>query len=789
MDPEDRRWYRPSPLAIGIWLSQLKVYTPTAIVVCLHVVLWCSICILLLSIYLLGSASVDVILRPSAVFMLISSLLSLLYIAFHSIVSRRHILGLEDRNAPLWIQNPSYVSIRLAVAGSIAWLVTAGWNIIIAARQPVCLSGGVVAGFWQIGGRCVAHRFGTGVTMIVLIFSCLLFACIATAHDPFESHLLGKTKAIEELPPQLPPTASGFGSGDLEKRGKGHSHSSSFGSLSSAPPNSAILSRPLSPMSYEHVGLGITAPADSPRRSSSPRVATQPIERPQPSASPVEYPAMTERPATAYRPLVMVEAVDRPKTSYIMFPIAPPVAPPGTSSGIETATEPPIERPRTTSGIAKAIDFIERPKTAYGMKMVIAELITRPKTAHGMGAKEAAPPAERPRFSFESETPDAEIVARPEVARVAPVGNDKWQRRAQGEVSQSQSPRMATTPLIKKLRAMHTAEAAPAPPAHPPTQRPYTPQDIGVALTAPVAEPVERPRTSHGIGHAITAPIPEPIQRPRTSQGVGKAITTPIAEPIERPRTAHGIGMAMVAPVQRPGTSPGGFRPTHRRTQSAQNAQTVKALVGFTPPVRNVPVIQMDSAMRAVRPSASNFRAGSSIVRPGSAGTARIGPGKSPYSFQSSHLRSSSMTHLPLTPPSRDSSRGSSSGSAPAIPRRSHLRHGSESDLPRSGQRTVVSRVEDIELMDMLEVKLAELQGMIERNRAGSSESGSDTSTDQGIVHPGSRVRMVKKAKSTGNLLLDDHSAALETPPPDYREERVRPGQKPLTELRTQWFD
>ena len=49
-----------------------------------------------------------------------------------------------------------------------AWLITTGWNLIVAARQPVCLPAGILAAYWQAGGPCIAQRFGTAIAMILL---------------------------------------------------------------------------------------------------------------------------------------------------------------------------------------------------------------------------------------------------------------------------------------------------------------------------------------------------------------------------------------------------------------------------------------------------------------------------------------------------------------------------------------------------------------------------------------------------------------------------------------------
>lgn len=66
------------------------------------------------------------------------------------------------------VKRPAYILTRMTIGLVMAWLITTGWNLIVAARQPVCFPGGILAAYWQAGGPCVAQRFGTAIAMILL---------------------------------------------------------------------------------------------------------------------------------------------------------------------------------------------------------------------------------------------------------------------------------------------------------------------------------------------------------------------------------------------------------------------------------------------------------------------------------------------------------------------------------------------------------------------------------------------------------------------------------------------
>lgn len=69
------------------------------------------------------------------------------------------------------VKRPAYVLTRMTIFLIMAWLITTGWNLIVAARQPVCLPGGILAAYWQAGGACIAQRLGAAIAVILLSVS------------------------------------------------------------------------------------------------------------------------------------------------------------------------------------------------------------------------------------------------------------------------------------------------------------------------------------------------------------------------------------------------------------------------------------------------------------------------------------------------------------------------------------------------------------------------------------------------------------------------------------------
>ncbi|KAF2793673.1 hypothetical protein K505DRAFT_375197 [Melanomma pulvis-pyrius CBS 109.77] len=184
-----------------------RQWTLIAITALLHVLLWSSVCTLITSLYLIAADPGDTTNIPSEVFTLASAFVSIAYIIIHTIFSLKQRIWKHQRRNPSIIKKTSYIAIRLAVTLCILWLLTSGWNLIIVARQPVCLPAGAGLEGWEAGTTCVVGRIGTTFSIIALIASCTLFGMLAVVRRPFEAHPL-KYRYREPINPYPTPAVS-----------------------------------------------------------------------------------------------------------------------------------------------------------------------------------------------------------------------------------------------------------------------------------------------------------------------------------------------------------------------------------------------------------------------------------------------------------------------------------------------------------------------------------------------------------------------------------------------------
>ncbi|TID22687.1 hypothetical protein E2P81_ATG01814 [Venturia nashicola] len=175
-------------------LDRPRYRATVAITIYLQIILWASLVGIIVSSVALGIAIVDIVLRPASILLLVSSFLSILYLMFHTLAARRRRSSKYEENANMLVKRPAYILTRMTICLAMSWLVTTGWNLIVAARQPVCFPGGVLAAYWQAGGACIAQRFGTAIAMILLIASSALFVTLEMSHDPLKSNLFGITR-------------------------------------------------------------------------------------------------------------------------------------------------------------------------------------------------------------------------------------------------------------------------------------------------------------------------------------------------------------------------------------------------------------------------------------------------------------------------------------------------------------------------------------------------------------------------------------------------------------------
>ncbi|KAF2455713.1 hypothetical protein BDY21DRAFT_71019 [Lineolata rhizophorae] len=144
-----------------------RQWTLIAITTSLVVLLSTSILALLISIGLFGAGYVDLTILPAEILTLVASIVSICYIAFHSFISSRQHSWSQDQTAP-YLRNSCYIAIRAIVALCILWLLASGWNLIIAAREPVCLPDGSMGEPWQVGTSCRLERFSATLSILAL---------------------------------------------------------------------------------------------------------------------------------------------------------------------------------------------------------------------------------------------------------------------------------------------------------------------------------------------------------------------------------------------------------------------------------------------------------------------------------------------------------------------------------------------------------------------------------------------------------------------------------------------
>lgn len=96
------------------------------------------------------------------------SLVTVAYIVLHTIFSLKQRIWKHQRRHPSIVKKTLYVAIRFAVTLCILWLLTSGWNMIIVARQPVCLPKGPGLRGWEAGTTCRVGRAGVAFAIIAL---------------------------------------------------------------------------------------------------------------------------------------------------------------------------------------------------------------------------------------------------------------------------------------------------------------------------------------------------------------------------------------------------------------------------------------------------------------------------------------------------------------------------------------------------------------------------------------------------------------------------------------------
>ncbi|KAF2743252.1 hypothetical protein M011DRAFT_451796 [Sporormia fimetaria CBS 119925] len=159
------------------------------LVVCLNVLLWCSILVLLGTFYLVVEGSKDATLTLTAVLTILSSFVSIGYVVLHTIFSLKQRLWRHQHQRASIQKKTSYVAVRIVGPLCVLWLLTAGWNMITVARRPRCLPD--ISGFakWESGTTCIVARISVAFSSLALMASCAVFGMLAVLRRPFEAHV------------------------------------------------------------------------------------------------------------------------------------------------------------------------------------------------------------------------------------------------------------------------------------------------------------------------------------------------------------------------------------------------------------------------------------------------------------------------------------------------------------------------------------------------------------------------------------------------------------------------
>jgi hypothetical protein len=91
-----------------------------------------------------------------------------LYTYFHSVISFKQKIWIRQQKHSLAIKRTSYIATRFSITLCVLWLITVGWDLIIVARRPTCLSEAPGLQVWETGTICSIARLGITFALISL---------------------------------------------------------------------------------------------------------------------------------------------------------------------------------------------------------------------------------------------------------------------------------------------------------------------------------------------------------------------------------------------------------------------------------------------------------------------------------------------------------------------------------------------------------------------------------------------------------------------------------------------
>ncbi|KAJ8109701.1 hypothetical protein OPT61_g7268 [Boeremia exigua] len=203
------------PVAEGTQPVAFKISTPAphrqlsllTITIILNTLLWSSAVCTVIALFQIASDSQDHTNIPPGVLTLVSAIVTIAYTIVHTTYSVKQRALTYQQLDLATIKKTTYIANRLVVTLCVLWLLTAGWNMILVARRPICLPNQLDGESWEAGITCLISRVGMALAMIALVASLTLFGMMAAVRRPFEAHLFAYGQRSPDNTEPTPPAS------------------------------------------------------------------------------------------------------------------------------------------------------------------------------------------------------------------------------------------------------------------------------------------------------------------------------------------------------------------------------------------------------------------------------------------------------------------------------------------------------------------------------------------------------------------------------------------------------
>ena len=113
-------------------------------------------------------AGVSLTLISTVPLIIMQSIFSVIYISLHLYLAHRFCLGRPRAQKRTYFESISRFLPRLLI---VIWIAASANGLIVAARQPRCMSATASHDLWQAGLSCTLHRSATGMAVGALLVS------------------------------------------------------------------------------------------------------------------------------------------------------------------------------------------------------------------------------------------------------------------------------------------------------------------------------------------------------------------------------------------------------------------------------------------------------------------------------------------------------------------------------------------------------------------------------------------------------------------------------------------